>query len=115
MLTWGIYVYKARTRLTLVASGVHISFTAGANMREMVCYDIVTRFANRTVYTAALRMPEQIIVTRWLRLPTLWSPVCSRLRDRPIGRSPECIECAFDLDCVRLQPRVHLHNTFTTP
>jgi len=86
MLTWGIYVDKARTRLTLVASGEHTSFTAGANMREMVCHDIVIQFANRTVYTAALRMPEQIIVTEWLRLPTLWSPVCSHVHDRLIGR-----------------------------
>jgi len=105
MLTWGIYLYKARTRLTLVASGEHTSFTAGANMRKTVCHDIVTRFANRIVYTAALRMPEQIIVTEQLHLPTSWSPVCSRVHDRLIGRSPP----------TESTPPQHLHNTSPTP
>jgi len=63
--------------LTLVTSGVHI--TAGANMKEMVCHDIVNRFANRVTYATALRMLEQITVTEWLRLPTLWPPVCAVL------------------------------------
>jgi len=48
-------------------------------MKEMVCHDIVNRFANRVTYATALRMLEQITVTEWLRLPTLWPPVCAVL------------------------------------